>query len=191
MTRSGPEIPRRQLLPYLGIFAVVPVITYVVGSWLDGALSLAPFPPFPLNLVSGFSVFYVGLSIGIRSTKVLYREGLGLPWGEARRTVQTSMLVVTGPYRYTRNPMILGYSLLPCGMGLMFRSLGMSTAIPLAVVIVNVAIVKLREEPNLETRFGEEYMVYKRATPFLLPRPRDLLPLIRESYLGKPYDDGI
>jgi protein-S-isoprenylcysteine O-methyltransferase Ste14 len=181
-----PPISRAQLLAYMMIFVVVPLITYYTGSWIDRSLSLPAFPPFPLNLLIGFAVFYVGLKMGIRSTKVLYSRGLGLPWGEARKDVETSRLVVTGPYAYTRNPMILGYSLLPCGMGLMFRSIGMSTTIPLVVVIVNVAIAKLREEPHLEERFGQEYLDYKRSTPFLIPELGDIPRLIAESM--KPED---
>ena len=183
---SRPPIPRAQLLAYMAIFVVVPVITYFTGSWIDRYLSLPAFPPFPVNLFFGFAVFYVGLKMGIRSTRVLYSRGLGLPWGEARKDVETSRLVVTGPYAYTRNPMILGYSLLPCGMGLMFRSIGMSTTIPLVVVLVNVAIAKLREEPHLEERFGREYLDYRRSTPFLIPRLRDFPRLIAESMRSEP-----
>ena len=171
------------------IFVVVPIVTYFTGRWVDRYLSLPAFPPFPVNLLLGFTVFYVGLKMGIRSTKVLYRRGLGLPWGEARKDVETSRLVVTGPYAYTRNPMILGYSLLPCGMGLMFRSIGMSTTIPLVVVIVNVAIAKLREEPHLEERFGEEYIDYKRSTPFLIPGLGDIPRFIAESMRSEPSED--
>ncbi len=189
MEPRKPAIPRVQLIPYLGIFVVVPILTYIIGRSVDDWLSLPAFPPLPYNLIIGFAVFYVGLSIGIRSTKVLYREGGGLPWGEARKNLQTSRLVVTGPYAYTRNPMILGYSMLPCGMGFMFRSPGMFTVIPLLVVLINVGIVKIWEEPNLETRFGREFLDYKESTPFLIPGPRALVNLILESYLGKP-DEG-
>ena len=189
MTAQRPAISRAQLLAYMMIFVVVPIVTYLTGRWVDRYLSLPAFPPFPVNLLLGFTVFYVGLKIGIRSTKVLYRRGLGLPWGEARKDVETSRLVVTGPYAYTRNPMILGYSLLPCGMGLMFRSIGMSTTIPLVVVLVNVAIAKLREEPHLEERFGQEYIDYKRSTPFLIPGLVDIPRLIAESMRSKPNED--
>lgn len=194
VSAERPPISRAQLLAYMMIFVVVPLLTYYTGSWIDRHLSLPAFPPFPLNLLIGFAVFYVGLKMGIRSTKVLYSRGLGLPWGEARKDVETSRLVVTGPYAYTRNPMILGYSLLPCGMGLMFRSIGMSTTIPLVVVIVNVAIAKFREEPHLEERFGQEYLDYKRSTPFLIPELGDIPRLIAESMksedAGDPHQDG-
>jgi protein-S-isoprenylcysteine O-methyltransferase Ste14 len=185
MEPREPTISKVQLIPYLGIFVVVPILTYLIGKRIDERLFLPSFPPLPYNLLIGFAVFYVGLSIGIRSTKVLYREGRGLPWGEARKNAQSSQLVVTGPYAYTRNPMILGYSMLPCGMGFMFRSPGMFTVIPLLVVLINVGIVKIWEEPNLETRFGQEFLSYKESTPFLIPGPRGLISLITESYLGR------
>ncbi len=169
MTGEGPSIKLRQLTTYMLIFVAAPVITFAFGRWLDGVLSLPEFPPFPFNLVLGFMVFFAGLSIGIKSTRLLYREGFGLPWGEARTEVQSKKLVKTGPYAYTRNPMVLGYSLLPLGMGLMFRSPGMAFPTTAAVLLINVVLVKTKEEPNLEMRFGEEYLEYKRRTPFLIP----------------------
>jgi protein-S-isoprenylcysteine O-methyltransferase Ste14 len=175
---EGPKIRPRQLATYMLIFVAAPVITFAFGRWLDGVLSLPEFPPFPFNLVFGFTVFFVGLSIGIKSTRLLYREGFGLPWGEARTDVQSRKLVKAGPYAYTRNPMVLGYSLLPLGMGLMFKSPGMAFPTTTAVLLINVVLVKTREEPNLERRFGEEYLEYKRSTPFLIPDTRALLKVI-------------
>lgn len=183
---ARPKISRGQLIGYLSIFVVAPIFTYLAGSWLDELLGLPAFPPFPINVVAGLLVFAFGLSVGIRSTKVLYREGLGLPWGEARKTVQTRRLVTSGPYAYTRNPMILGYSLLPCGMGVMFRSLGMSTVIPLIVVVINVAVVKIWEEPDLEKRFGQKYLDYRRSTPFLIPRSQNLARIVLEPFPKSP-----
>ena len=92
--------------------------------------------------------------------------------------------MTTGLYAYTRNPMVLGYSLLPCGMGLMFRSPGMYLFVPAAVILVNVVIVKTREEPSLERRFGEEYLKYKKSTPMLLPRPGAVLRWITSLLVG-------
>lgn len=176
-TKGGgaPRIDRRQLSTYLLIFVIAPVLTYVIGRWIDAYFSLPAFPPFPYNLSIGLGVFFSGLAIGIKSTRQLYSEGLGLPWGEVLRETQTTSLVTTGLYAYTRNPMVLGYSILPCGMGIMFRSPGMAFPVSAFVLLVNVVIVKTREEPNLEERFGEEYREYRRRTPFLIPRTRHVL----------------
>ena len=176
MGEEGPRIERRQLAAYMTIFVVAPVFTYAVGGWLDSALSFPRVPPFPWNLALGSLVFFPALATGIISTRQLYAEGLGLPWGEADRRVQSTRLVTEGMYAHTRNPMTLGYSLLPCGMGIMFRSPGMAIFVPALVLLVGVSILKLVEEPNLEERFGEEYLAYKARTPFLVPR---MIPFIR------------
>ncbi len=169
---KAPRVSRGQLLTYMLIFVAMPVVTFFFGGWLDGALNLPRFPPFPFNLIAGFAVFFTGLAIGIKATRLLYRLGYGLPWGEAREVAQTTKLVTRGLYAYIRNPMVLGYSMLPLGMGLMFRSLGMALSITPIVLLVNVVMVKWREEPGLERRFGDEYRGYRRRTPFLIPDPR-------------------
>jgi protein-S-isoprenylcysteine O-methyltransferase Ste14 len=187
MGKPGPRVEKKPLSSYLSVFIVMPVFTYLVGSWVDEALSLPRFPPFPYNLIFGFLVFIVGLSIGIKSTRLLYRLGAGLPWGEARAEDQSSRLVTTGLYHYARNPMVLGYSMLPLGMGLMFQSISMAVMIPSSVLLFNVILVKTREEKRLAARFGDEYLTYKKRTPFLLPRLGEVFHALRGwrgGYLG-------
>lgn len=175
MSEQTPRIDKKPLSRYMGIFFVMPVLTYLGGTWVDSMLGLPKFPPFPYNLFLGFAIFGIGLFIGIKATRLLYVLGGGLPWGEARVEDQSKRLVKTGLYVYTRNPMVLGYSLLPCGMGMMFQSLGMMIIFPLSVFAVNIAIVKLKEEPRLEERFGKEYEEYRARTPFLLPQFGDVI----------------
>lgn len=172
MTKNKLEVRPLQLLSYLSIFIITPVATYLIGRWLDKILDLEPWPSFPLNLL-GLVIIVTGAVIGIRSTRELYREGHGLPWGETSKKVQTRQLVATGPYAYTRNPMVLGYTMLPCGMGIVFRSFGMSFGFTLFILLISIAIVKFIEEPNMEKRFGETYRVYKKYTPFLIPKLPD------------------
>ena len=169
-TRTAP-VKARQLTSYIMIFFVMPVITYLAGRRVDSVLGLERYPPFPWNLYIGVSVFMFGLGVGLRSTRLLYSRGGGLPWGEAVENAKTSRLVTSGVYAYTRNPMVLGYSLLPLAMGVLLQSLGMALSITPLVLLLNVAIVKLREEPDLEKRFGDEYRRYREKTPFLVPAP--------------------
>jgi protein-S-isoprenylcysteine O-methyltransferase Ste14 len=153
----------------MSIFIIIPVITYFFGRYVDNILKLPEFPPFPWNLIFGFLIFFFGLSLGIKSTRLLYKLGGGLPWGEAKQDASTKLLVTSGFYSYIRNPMVLGYSLLPFGMGIMFQSIGMSFPISTIVLLFNVVIVKIFEEPNLEKRFGKDYLEYKKKTPFIIP----------------------
>jgi protein-S-isoprenylcysteine O-methyltransferase Ste14 len=184
-TRKIP-VKGRQLTLYLMIFVAMPAITYLAGRHVDAVLGLRRFPPFPWNLYVGVAVFMFGLGIGLRSTRLLYRHGGGLPWGEVDDDAKTSRLVTSGVYAYMRNPMVLGYSLLPLAMGILFQSPGMALSITPLVLLLNVAIVKLREEPDLEKRFGEEYRRYRKGTPFLVPDPGRLYRgFIRHGIVGR------
>lgn len=164
------QVKAAQLVLYLAIFIVMPSVTFLVGRAVDSHLGLPRYPPLPWNLVVGLGVFLGGLWLGLKSTRLLYSVGGGLPWGEARAEAKTRRLVTSGIYAYTRNPMIIGYTLLPFGMGVMFQSLGMALSISPFVLVANVLIVKFVEEPNLVARFGEEYILYRERTPFLVPR---------------------
>lgn len=177
-----PRIDLRHLLTYLLIFVAAPSLTFIIGKWLDRTLEFPPFPPFPLNLCVGLSIFFFGLALGIKSTRLLYKVGQGLPWGELNSQVKSTRLVTTGPYAYCRNPMTLGYSLLPLGMGVMFQSLGMTIPIPAAIFVSMIIWLKVWEEPNLERRFGEVYSQYKRSTPFLIPRANPLIPDLVKTF---------
>jgi len=170
-----PPISWKQLCSYLLIFLIVPIATFVVGRQLDSQLGLPPFPPFPLNFLFGFSVFFGGLALGITSTRLLYRVGGGLPWGELDSKAQSAILVTSGVYAFSRNPMTLGYSALPCGMGLMFHSLSMTLVVPTVVLTIMVIWLKVWEEPNLDKRFGAPYRAYQKRTPFLIPHPKALI----------------
>ena len=171
---KGPRLRPKQLLSYSLIFVLVPVLTYLIGGYFDKIFSLPKFPPIPANLIAGFVVFFSGLAIGVKATRFLYGIGRGLPWGEVNGQAQSKKLVTSGLYAHCRNPMTLGYSLLPCGMGIMFQSLGMAFIITAVVLLVNIIWLKAWEEPSLERRFGDNYREYKRGTPFLIPkfRPR-------------------
>ncbi len=172
---QSPPTQWKRLGPYLLIFLIAPLVTFVVGRHLDRQLGLPPFPPFPLNLLSGFTVFFSGLALGITATRQLYRVGGGLPWGELDASAQSVSLVTSGVYAVTRNPMTLGYSALPGGMGLMFQSLSMAFLVPTIILTIMVIWLKGWEEPRLERRFGAPYRAYQQRTPFLLPRPAALL----------------
>ncbi len=169
-TTARKRIKSKHVFFYTLIFILVPVMTFLIGRWLDRLLLLPAFPSFPFNLLFGFAVFFSGLALGIKSTRTLFKKGQGLPWGDLNVQSQSSRLVTSGPYAYVRNPMTLGYSLLPCGMGLMFQSLGMAVFISLITALVSSFWSKFREERNLERRFGETYVAYKRRTPFLFPK---------------------
>ena len=85
------------------------------------------------------------------------------PWDPTKR------LVIRGPYRYVRNPMIDGVLLILLGESALFASPGLLIWFA-AVLAVNAVYIPLVEEPGLRKRFGEEYEAYRAAVPRWLPR---------------------
>jgi protein-S-isoprenylcysteine O-methyltransferase Ste14 len=94
-------------------------------------------------------------------------EGRGTlaPWDPPRQ------LVVRGPYRYVRNPMISGVVLMLFGEALVLLS---RPHFEWALIFlgVNAVYIPLVEEPLLAQRFGDEYREYCRHVRRLLPRWR-------------------
>jgi protein-S-isoprenylcysteine O-methyltransferase Ste14 len=174
-TAAYPKMRIKHVLFYASIFIAVPILTYVVGSFLDCLFLFPSFPPFPINLVLGSVVLCTGLAIGIKATRTLFKKGRGLPWGELNGKSRSKTLVTDGIYAHTRNPMVLGYSILPCGMGIMFRSISMTVLVPTLTLLASAWVAKAREEPRLHERFGASYSDYKRNTPFLLPRLKPVI----------------
>ena len=72
----------------------------------------------------------------------------------------TTVLLTGGPFRLSRNPMYLGMVVQYVGLALLFNSLWAIVLLPLALVVVNLTVIK-REEWCLEQKFGQEYQAYK------------------------------
>ena len=151
--------------------AVLPVGVIVIGGTLDEVLNLPPFPPAPLNLALGAVCLLLGFVFALGSIYQLYMAGSGLPWGDVDQEAQSKKLVTGGFYRYTCNPMIFGTLCLLVGFGCVAQSVTAAVLFPSILLAVLYGWVKNREEPALEERFGQEYVEYRRATPFLFPRP--------------------
>lgn len=75
----------------------------------------------------------------------------------------TSHLVTSGPYRFTRNPVYLGYTLIMIGAGLMTSNLWIVISAALTAIITHAWIIR-SEEKHLLARFGFEFECYCRRT---------------------------
>jgi protein-S-isoprenylcysteine O-methyltransferase Ste14 len=78
-------------------------------------------------------------------------------------------LVVSGLYRYVRNPMYVGVLLVLLGEALLFASVSLLIYAAAFFVGAHLFIV-LYEEPTLRRRFGESYERYTRTVQRWLPR---------------------
>jgi len=71
----------------------------------------------------------------------------------------TTAIVRTGPYRFSRNPIYLAFSLLQLGIAIWVNSLWLLATLAVALALIHVVIA--REERYLERKFGAEYLAYK------------------------------
>jgi protein-S-isoprenylcysteine O-methyltransferase Ste14 len=121
----------------------------------------------PVTAAIGACTIAAGLGLVAWTVALFVRVGRGTlaPWDP------TSRLVVQGPYRHVRNPMITGVGTILAGEALFFRSWGI--AIQLAIfAALNAIYFPLVEEPGLRRRFGVEYEEYCARVPRWLPRVR-------------------
>jgi protein-S-isoprenylcysteine O-methyltransferase Ste14 len=150
------------LLPGV-VTVLVPLLVLLSGGsnvgWdLGGAAAALP-------VLLGFGLLGAGFALWLWTVRLFAGLGKGTlaPWDPPRR------LVVAGPYRHLRNPMIAAVFAVLAGEAALFGSLPLLIWFALFFVACDVTI-RLVEEPGLERRFGEEYRGYKRGVPRWLPR---------------------
>ena len=82
-------------------------------------------------------------------------------------------LVVTGFYRYVRNPMYVGFFVGWAGLWVVFgRASVTAIAVAGAGVLATALFVQLYEEPTLRGKFGADYELYCRNVARWVPRLR-------------------
>src|ERR1039458_6579074 len=81
------------------------------------------------------------------------------------------VLVVSGPYRFVRNPMYWGVELVLLGEAICFRSTQL-VAYAISVGFCVQLFIVFYEEPTLRKKFGASYQEYCRAVPRWIPRLR-------------------
>ena len=72
----------------------------------------------------------------------------------------TTAIVRSGPYRFSRNPIYLAFSVLQLGIAIWVNSLWLLATLAGALVLMHFVVIP-REEQYLERRFGAEYLDYK------------------------------
>lgn len=119
----------------------------------------------------GVALLAVGLVLVSWTIRLFATVGDGTiaPWDPTRK------LVVLGPYRHVRNPMISGVAFVLVGEAFLLGSPPLALWFA-AVVVTNAVYLPLVEEPGLRRRFGEDYELYAANVPRWLPRLRPWTP---------------
>jgi protein-S-isoprenylcysteine O-methyltransferase Ste14 len=141
---------------------VVALAVPAVVVWRTGA-GIASWPA----VAFGAALILGGLVLIVWTIALFAEVGRGTlaPWDPTRR------LVVRGPYRSVRNPMISGVLCVLLGEAVLFGSFPLLFWFGV-VLAVNAAYLPLVEERGLRRRFGEEYETYRANVPRWIPRLR-------------------
>ena len=123
--------------------------------------------PNPVMKICGLVVGLSGIFMLAFTISLFGRFGRGTlaPWSP------TQKLVVVGPYRYCRNPMITGVLAILLGEAGFLNSVDILRWAGLFFIINTIYFI-VKEEPDLEERFGEEYRRYKQNVPRWIPNFR-------------------
>jgi protein-S-isoprenylcysteine O-methyltransferase Ste14 len=153
---------------------VVTVMVPALLVWWTGDVAIGwelPAGLAALPVLLGTALIALGLGLVVWTVRLFATFGQGTlaPWDP------TSKLVVRGPYRHVRHPMIGGVVLILLGEAALLGSVAL-LAWCAAVVAVNAIYLPFVEERGLRQRFGEDYDVYCANVPRWLPRRRPWQP---------------
>jgi len=136
------------------------VLLFALGMWL-----LAPLTaPFSVQLALP-ALYTTVLALCLAMTGIAVALAGVLAFRRAKTTVdprvpqQSSSLVLVGIYRYSRNPMYLGFLLLLAAFACYLQSLLALALLPLFVLYLNQFQIK-PEERFLGQKFGQDFQVY-------------------------------
>ena len=113
--------------------------------------------PPSLGVPLGVMVVLAAGALFISAVRTFRKAGTPVPGNRPATT-----LVRRGPYRFSRNPVYLAFTLFQIGLAAWVNSLGLLLALLPALALL-MRVVIPREERYLEARFPAEYLPYKRA----------------------------
>jgi protein-S-isoprenylcysteine O-methyltransferase Ste14 len=136
----------RPPLVYLGSIALGVILHF---AW--------PISLLPRGVSPRFGALMIVLAIGLFLLAVRTFRAAGTPVPGNR---PTTTIVRTGPYRFSRNPIYLAFSLFQLGIALWVNSLWLVVTLLPAVAVMALVVIP-KEERYLEARFPSEYPPYK------------------------------
>jgi protein-S-isoprenylcysteine O-methyltransferase Ste14 len=127
---------------------------FVVGL-LVHSLQPTTVLPLPTALLCGLPVLVLGGLLAVWGKRTLHQAGTNVD--PAR---PATVLVVTGPFRFSRNPMYLARTLLYAGLALVMNTLWPLIALAPLLVLIQRGVI-YREERYLDAKFGHAYRQYQ------------------------------
>ena len=140
-----------------------PPILFVLGigvAWLVGRVVPLPLVPDifrPVSLVAGYVAMVLASATITWAMLTFRRADTGIYPNQP-----ATCIVARGPYRFSRNPMYVGLTVLNLGIALVANTMWMIAALPIVLWILTVLVIR-REEAYLSSAFGESYAEYRQS----------------------------
>jgi protein-S-isoprenylcysteine O-methyltransferase Ste14 len=166
----------RHILGYAVGFTIflvcLPAVIYFIASYSHQLISAGIIGNTIIRVLVSVVLLLIGLIFMIWSNVALLMIGKGGPVDAFNVSIspRTQHLVVKGPYRYTRNPMVFGALCCYMAFALYLNSLVVVVFILASVPVITIYLKKT-EEKRLEHDFGEEFREYSKRVSMLLPLP--------------------
>lgn len=142
---------KRVLPPVLFLFAILAM----TALWK--LLPVTEVVSFPFSL-TGLPLVLLGIAMTVAGSNQFDRAGTNIKTFD-----DPEVLVTEGLFRYTRNPMYLGFSIALLGIALSLGNLSAFAVVAAFVVVVDRWYIRY-EENRMEHVFGDEYEAYKNRT---------------------------
>ena len=152
------------------VIVLVPSIIYIITSLFDNIYRLEIIQNSIIKWIIIIILLVMGLIYGIWSVIIQNTVGQGGPVeiGNIEISPKTKNLVVSGPYKNTRNPMLFGTFLLYLAFALFINSIT-SVVLVSAIFVFMLTVVVKMEEKRLLKDFGNQYEEYRNKVSMFIP----------------------
>jgi protein-S-isoprenylcysteine O-methyltransferase Ste14 len=132
------------------------ILAYLAGGTVQRFLPIViPSPDLAWIIrVAGFVFVGVGIALAFSAVGIFRKTKTTIVPHETPST-----LVISGPYRFTRNPMYVGLTLVYLGVAGTRNEIWPVIVLPLVLAYINFLVIPV-EEKNLRGVFGDEYQKY-------------------------------
>lgn len=162
----SPAYKLLSLVPGTVLFLIIsPLFLFFFSRYLGGFIPIS----WPRNLEISIAVAALSAAVALMAWGfvMLWFDGKGTPAPIA----PTKKLVITGPYKYCRNPIELGTDLYFLFLGTWFDTLTTGLFCMFMGMLLGYGYIKIVEERELKLRFANSYEDYLARTPLFFPRP--------------------
>ncbi len=152
------------------VIGLAPSIIYIITSLFNNIYRIEIIQNTVIKWILIIVFLVIGLIYGIWSIIVQNAIGKGGPVeiGNIEISPKTENLVVSGPYKNTRNPMLFGTFLIYLAFALYLNSITSVVFVSVIFVFMLTVVVKM-EEKRLLKDFGNQYEEYRKKVSKFIP----------------------